>query len=385
MTDDFLRFRITRAVDTRLSGVADDPFLAQRTAAHAKGDTPMKKKFAAFPALVTAVILLTAAVAVAVDAVDWHVLDWLTPAQDNPYEASFPQTTGDTSHAVADVRIHEAVSDGYGVYLSVVCTPREENVLLLNASVHPRDDVAILGLTPDYPRQTIASWAENHGYTMYDIRLYTAAAYPDLLYNTGFDSMLGSMKRMEDGSVVIMMGGGTVPLAIDYELNYIIVPYQKTSSGLWQVDEWAAVDQQQAIAFSVDVPNEPVSEVIAEYAVSADTPTEHINLLSCRLLRTPLAAYIEYVYTLRDDSVTPADRWLNDRFNAQHAQLTNWDVRMEIHAAEAHPDGSTQYCYMETILLPDELPDEMRLDAALFMPGSAGDAEENVTLIRISK
>ena len=383
MTDKELRTRIHKAVDDHFAALGDDPFLAQRIAAVAKGEKPVKKKFAAFPAVVTMVILLTLTAGIAAEAIGWNVLEWLSIPADNVQDTVFPETTGDVSHPVADVHIHEAVSDGYGVYMSVVCKPKEENVLLLNASVNPRDDADAIGLVPDYPRQTIGAWADRHGYSIYDVRLYTVAAYPDLMNNAGFDSMLGQMQRNEDGSIVIMMAGGSVPLPRDYQLNYIITPYEKQLNGLWQVDEWAAMDEQRSIRFSIDVPETAEAEVIAEYAVSPQTPTQHINLTGCRLLRTPLMTYAEFTYTFKDAAIGQMERPDKDHFYPHGYDLMNWDVRMELISTETLADGTTQFCYVTTAQLPQGTPDEMEVDVRLS--GGEDQMAELVTLTRIDK
>lgn len=383
MTDKELRTRIHKAVDDHFAALVDDPFLAQRIAAVAKGEKLVKKKFAAFPAVVTMVILLTLTAGIAAEAIGWNVLEWLSIPADNVQDTVFPETTGDVSHPVADVHIHEAVSDGYGVYMSVVCKPKEENVLLLNASVNPRDDAEAIGLVPDYPRQTIGAWADRHGYSMYDVRLYTVAAYPDLMNNTGFDSMLGQMQRNEDGSIVIMMAGGSVPLPCEYQLNYIITPYEKQLNGLWQVDEWAAMDEQRSIRFSIDVPETAEAEVIAEYAVSPQTPTQHINLTGCRLMRTPLMTYAEFTYTFKDAAIGQMERSDKDHFYLMGYDLANWDVRIELVGTETLADGTVQFRYMTTAQLPQGAPDEMELDVRLS--GSEDQMAELVTLTRIDK
>ena len=383
MTDKELHTRIHKAIDDHFAALGDDPFLAQRIAAVAKGEKPVKKKFAAFPAVVTMVILLTLTAGIAAEAIGWNVLEWLSIPADNVQDTVFPETTGDISHPVADVHIHEAVSDGYGVYMSVVCKPKEENVLLLNASVNPRDDAEAIGLVPDYPRQTIGAWADRHGYSIYDVRLYTVAAYPDLMNNAGFDSMLGQMQRNEDGSIVIMMAGGSVPLPRDYQLNYIITPYEKQLNGLWQVDEWAVMDEQRSIGFSIDVPEKPETEVLAEYAVSPETPTQHINLTGCRLLRTPLMTYAEFTYTFKDAAIGQMERPDKDHFYPHGYDLMNWDVRMELISTETLADGTTQFCYVTTAQLPQGTPDEMEVDVRLS--GGEDQMAELVTLTRIDK
>ena len=385
MTDEKLRTRMHHAIDTRLSSLADDPFLAQRIAARAKGDLPMKKKFAAFPAFVAIILLLTLTAAVAVEVLDWHVLDWLTPAWNNSYDPTAPVVTGDTSHPVADVQIVEAVSDGYGVYLSVLCTPKEENVLLLNAFTTPSDDAAAIGITPDYPRQSIGAWADTHGYTLYEVRLHTISVNPDLTNNTGFDSATGDMQRTSDGSTIIMMGGGSAPLADTYQLNYTIVPYTQRIKGLWETDDAAATDTH-TIAFTVDVPQTPAADVIAAYTISTDTPAQHINLIRCQLLRTPLAAYVEYVYTIRDDAIAQAERLGNDSFNLIHPQLLFSANGLTICSRETRPDGGLQFRILRSIPLPAEIPDGVDLDVRICNPiPGFEDLQDLITLVRIDQ
>ena len=58
MTDQEIRQALHQAVDRRLSGVREDPFLAQRVMAAKKGEKPMKKKLSVSLALVLALILM---------------------------------------------------------------------------------------------------------------------------------------------------------------------------------------------------------------------------------------------------------------------------------------------------------------------------------------
>ena len=73
MTDEELRSVIHHAVDCRLSGVQNDPFLARRVLA--KGERKMKKKIAALP-LLAALILALTLTAAAAEALGVNVFEW---------------------------------------------------------------------------------------------------------------------------------------------------------------------------------------------------------------------------------------------------------------------------------------------------------------------
>lgn len=58
MTDEEIRQALHKAMDRRLSGMREDPFLAQRVLAGTKGEKPMKKKLSVSLALALALILM---------------------------------------------------------------------------------------------------------------------------------------------------------------------------------------------------------------------------------------------------------------------------------------------------------------------------------------
>ena len=63
------------------------------------------------------------------------------------------------------ITVREAQNDGYGLYLSVVFTPKEKDTLAFNWGINPFEDgPKAAGLVPDDQDQTLAEWAVSHGY-----------------------------------------------------------------------------------------------------------------------------------------------------------------------------------------------------------------------------
>ena len=95
----------------------------------------------------------------------WGVLDWLRENRSDHTETTPSPAADETSgpfmgpvdSEYMTITVREARNDGYGMYLSVLFTPKEEGTLAYNWGVNPfRDSPEIMGIEPDQKEQTLA-------------------------------------------------------------------------------------------------------------------------------------------------------------------------------------------------------------------------------------
>ena len=117
-------------------------------------------------------IMLMLGIGIAASNGHWGVLNWLSENRSQEISTEQPLTEitdepfllpVDTDYGTITVR--EVKSDGYGIYLSIAFTPKEEGSLALNWAINPfLDAPETAGLVSDYKNQTLAEWAVQHGY-----------------------------------------------------------------------------------------------------------------------------------------------------------------------------------------------------------------------------
>ena len=287
------------ALNRSLSGLQNNPYLAQKVITITKEKAYKRKKFSSSAILACVLVgILASAMAtgIAINGKPWGVLNWIFEAQpnstavtatqsiySNPEQVSQETTTSPSETEVmipmevtaistksceldfATLSIREAVTDGYGIYLSIAAVPSNPDILLLDWSVNPfESSPEIIGRVPDYPNQTLAEWAVNHGYTQL-IRLSIGSPLPepytygrkvsseeydpnpanadkqivqtdgwsdDLVSNgSGFDSFINrKMLLEEDGTSLIMIAGGFTDQK-EYEIACFMMPWRMTEDG----------------------------------------------------------------------------------------------------------------------------------------------------------
>ena len=179
-------------------------------------------------------------------------------------------------------------SDGYGIYLSIAFTPKEEESLAINWAVNPfRDAPEIAGLVSDYKNQTLAEWAVQHGYHQllrvgFMSDLYQSAnsssrkepdgsiVYDQLANGAHLDSYMNNTMKIEDNRTsLIMLAGGSMDKAEEYEIRWTAVPIWMNEDGTrknetpeWNIDEF----RQGVISFAVSqsTPADPV--ILSQYS-----------------------------------------------------------------------------------------------------------------------
>ena len=287
------------ALNRSLSGIQSNPYLVHHIITGTKEKTYNKKKFSSSAIIAFVLVCIVAsamAAGIAINGKPWGVLNWIIEAQPNSTAVTATQKIYSDSEQIlqeataspseteaiipmevaaistescefdfATLSIREAVTDGYGIYLSIAAVPSAPDTLLLDWSINPfESSPEIIGQVSDYPKQTLAEWAVNHGYNQL-IRLSIGSPLPepytngrlvssekydpdptiankqtvqsdkwscDLVSNgSGFDSYINQqMVLEEDGTSLIMIAGGFTNQK-EYEIACFMMPWRMTKEG----------------------------------------------------------------------------------------------------------------------------------------------------------
>ncbi len=338
----------------------------------------MKKKLTV--GLVFALILfLTTLTALAMELSGTGVLDWLYRRErEQKMNTTIPIAKGVTEHRAASLELREAITDGYGVYLSLAVTPKEEGTLFLSNRINPYwHTAAELGLTTDDPEQTVAEWAAANGYhQMKEIRLYGAYTVNEDGSTTSENHFVvyGNPVYVEsDGTMVFMLAGENKGEGHVYKLCYRILTYPEPEPNeqmgnyvemrkmIAEYDDY----EERVITFTVDTPQGMEAEVLAEYLPDPEheQSSEFPQVTGLRILRTPLSAYYDVTY------VHPAPGELRRYYFGEPSfitdQLYDQTVRMTGWYAEPVSGGSQQFHELHSCILPDPPLEEITLECAM--------------------
>lgn len=287
------------ALNRSLSGLQNNPYLVQKVITGTKEKVYKRKKYSrsAILAFILVGIMASAmATGIAINGKPWGVLNWIFEAQPNNAAVTATQSIYPDSEQVlqeataspseteaiipmevaaistesceldfATLSIREAVTDGYGIYLSIAAVPSNPDILLLDWSINPfESSPEIIGQVSDFPNQTLAEWAVNHQYKQL-IRLSIGSPLPEPYthgrlvsseeydpdpaiadkqtvqsdgwsYNmvsngSGFDSYINrQMVLEEDGTSLIMIAGGFTNQK-EYEIACFLMPWRTTEDG----------------------------------------------------------------------------------------------------------------------------------------------------------
>ena len=362
------------ALNRSLSGLQNNPYLVQKIITGTKEKVHKRKKLSssAIIAFVLVGIIASAmATGIAINGKPWGVLNWIFEAQPNSTAVTATQKIYSDSEQIlqeataspseteaiipmevaaistescefdfATLSIREAVTDGYGIYLSVAAVPSNPDILLLDWSINPfESSPERIGRVSDDPDQTIAEWAVNHGYNQL-IRLSIGSPSPepythgrlvssekydpnptiadkqivqsdgwlnDLVSNgSGFDSYINQqMVLEEDGTSLIMIAGGFTNQK-EYEIACFMMPWRMTKDGKEDPADYDSpgfdpkepiydMDNRERGILSFSFPDKPLvsATVLAEYdgeipLLSNPEITSHIHV---QFIRTSLNDY----------------------------------------------------------------------------------------------
>ena len=240
-------------------------------------------------------IMLMLGIGIAASNGHWGVLNWLSENRSQEISTEQPSTDitdepflspVDTDYGTITVR--EVKSDGYGIYLSVAFTPKEEGILAFNWAINPfRDAPEIAGLVSDYKNQTLAEWAVQHGHHQllrvgFQSDLYQSAnsgsrkerdgsiVYDQLAKGANLDSYVNNTMKIEDNRTsLIMLAGGSMGEAEEYEIRWTAVPILMDEDGTWKnkMLEWNSDEfRQGVISFAVSQNNPADPAILCQYS-----------------------------------------------------------------------------------------------------------------------
>ena len=341
------------ALNRSLSGLQNNPYLVQKIITGTKEKVHKRKKLSssAIIAFVLVGIIASAmATGIAINGKPWGVLNWIFEAQPNSMAVTATQNIYSDSEQIlqeataspseteaiipmevaaistescefdfATLSIREAVTDGYGIYLSVAAVPSNPDILLLDWSINPfESSPERIGRVSDDPDQTIAE-PYTHGRlvssekydpnpTIADKQIVQSDGWlNDLISNgPGFDSFINrQMVLEEDGTSLIMIAGGYTDQK-EYEIACFMVPWRMTKDGKEDPADYDSpgfdpkepiydMDNRERGILSFSFPDKPLvsATVLAEYdgeipLLSNPEITSHIHV---QFIRTSLNDY----------------------------------------------------------------------------------------------
>lgn len=382
MNDQQWRAHVHESIDQSLAHIQKNPFLAQQIQKKMAEKKKDGRKIAALPLLAAAMMLLLLAGAWAMDLPLWGLKNWLA-GEDRPplpIATSQPHTLGETSHPLGEMRVREMTTDGYGIYFSLEFIPKNEKTLLLSSPSFPGDSVRSIGISPDFEGQTIAQWADAHGYPdlysllLYDADVYTSgqSTYSPLYAGLSYPEL---EKIEENGIHLFMMSLPWEENRKSITLSYLIRKIEEQPA---DVNEKMTTMLTSVEAdgnhkeYFLSIPLEPAENmgktIIAQYApLSHGLPENHeLQLESLTLFQTPVSGYWDMAYTLSPSRAHDGNRegspWL------YLSGIFGYNTNMHIWQQEEKEDGSIRYHLICSCVLPDSLPEILKGEISLRDP-----------------
>lgn len=343
MTDNELRERFHRAVDTTLSGLEGDPLLGQRVLrlAQEQEEPKMKKKISIGFAIVLALLLMSVTALAAAGL--WGVIDFtglygtkLLDGAADTVQTGIPQQGGKGEYASFTLR--EAICDGQAAYMVFDVTPADEHTLLIADYFDP-DDTAV-NLDKSYPEDmTIAEYAESKGYTRI-IRVGVNEQY-DENDPTDFTVFSNEYRMNENGLTLSALAEGSFSETAEMAIN------------LWVVDA-TAEQLLELVPLTATVHVDAPLWTISGYE-PVDYPEAGIRIDSVVLTGTVMGVYSDITLTVTDQAIYDSydlGFWL-EILNEQGEQMPSGAVAQ---ASMGNPDEAGQLHYIDCLQAMTEAP-----------------------------
>ncbi|MBR4068067.1 MAG: hypothetical protein IKK08_05495 [Clostridia bacterium] len=378
MTNDRMQAAVRQKLDSELSALRTSAQQRENLCQNAIGGYQVKRKLTV-GLMIALILFLTTVTALAMELSGTGVLDWLYRRdREQEMTTTVPEVSGATEHRTASLEVRELITDGYGVYLSLAVTPKEEGTLFLSNYTDPYwTKAAELGFPTDDPEQSIAEWAAVNGYQqLKEIRLY--GAYTENEDGSATSENLFHIVRNpihieSDGTSVFLIACENKGEGHVYKLCYRVLTYPDEETYHQSYDdpvlENAIVEyddyEERVITFTVDTPQGMEAEVLAEYLPDPEheQSSEFPQVTGLRILRTPLSAYYDVTY------VHPAPGELRRYYFGEPSfitdQLYDRSVRMTGWYAEPVSGGSQQFHELHSCILPDPPLEEITLECAM--------------------
>ena len=275
--------------------------------------------------------------------------------------STLPESTTVESN-YATLKVREAKTDGYGVFLQVEVQPKEEKTLVVADSLNIRNDsVMKLGIDEN---KSIYQWAVDNDYQLLIVNFNSPTNTTDnnTDLNRGFGPYWKNPSFIEEnGSTVIKVFGYAIPDTAQYELGFTLFSVDQDSS------EIPIYNLQDAGVIPVTVSEAEEPKVIAEYKAtsssSANIPTPDATLT---LLQSSCSDYCELRSSdtkhISSDLV-PFIFMLSNDFFADD-EFVEWGERVGGFML-SHPVIEDNTFVLRLFwIFPQEIPDKFRLSAS---------------------
>ncbi len=262
----------------------------------------------------------------------------------------------------ATLKVREAKTDGYGVFLQVEVQPKEEKTLVVADSLNIRNDsVMKLGIDEN---KSIYQWAVDNDYQLLivDFNSPTDVIDSDTGLARDFHPYWATLPFIEkNGSTVIKAIGYAIPDTVQYKLGFSLYSVDQDSS------ESPIYNLQDAGVIPVTVSETEEPNVIAEYKAtsssSADIPTPDATLT---LLQSSCSDYCELRSSdtkhISSDLVPFIFMLSNDFF--ADGEFVEWGERVGGFML-SHPVIEDNTFVLRLFwIFPQEIPDKFRLSAS---------------------
>lgn len=261
----------------------------------------------------------------------------------------------------ATLKVREAKTDGYGVFLQVEVQPKEEKTLVVANSLNIRNDsVMKLGIDEN---KSIYQWAVDNDYQLLivDFNSPTDVIDSDTGLNRGFHPYCKNPSFIEEnGSTVIKVFGYAILDTTQYELEFALLTLDQHSS------ESPVYSLQETGVIPVTVSETEEPKVIAEYKAvsssSADFPTPDATLT---LLQSPRSDYCELRSS--DTKHVPHDSGyycfvLSNDFFADD-KFVEWGEGNDFILTKRTLEENNTFVLLHSWKFPKTIPDKFRLSA----------------------
>lgn len=350
MTDQEIRARVHRAVDTTLSGLQGDPLLSQRVILRArqKEEPQMKKKLSVGLVLVLALVLMSVTGLAAAGL--WGVIDFtglygtkLLDSAADTVQTGIPQQGGKGEYTSFTLR--EAICDGQAAYMVFDVTPADAHTLLIAWDFTLEDSAA--NFENGAPEEmTIAEYAAANGYTRV-LQVSVSERY-DEDGEAGFIISSGEDRLTENGITLSVIAEGT--LSGTTEMIFDLWVIDAESGERLELVPLTATLQADAPLWS------------ASSHTPVDYPEAGIRIDSVEMTGTVMGIYTSINFTVTDQAIYDSfDQgfWL-ELLDENGERMDSGAIT---YASISEPDESGQAHYIGNVQAMTEAPTSIGIRA----------------------
>ena len=360
MNDNRMKRQIQHSINTRLSGLQPDPWLAQRFLAGEEKNMVMKRSYKVSTIILVATLIAVLLAGTAFAAARLFLVERYRSDQQQPRDGAEALVQTDLVSDENDMvrfSVDEAIYDGHSAAVRLTLAPvNAERYVLLNDALQDTPEGVYSGAeqTPEGRNH----WLRSDGKTVlqYSVSLSVdsdgAASRTELWRDEAGNMVLGSFGSVAGNYYFDEWGDVEENQDGSVEL-YTYGTFEEVQSDKLAVTAEISVRNGDDIVYQNTIPF--IIDKVEDEETRALTPVggrvpEDFHFVSATYTRTKLAAYIELTYTSkRDYSI---GLWFEDADGNRSDFVSNWNVQQEI-------DAGTEYYLRQTMVSPQILPDRL--------------------------